>query len=127
MSHTFEIKEEQRLNEFLKIPTTIYILILDGFEIGEFKNDYWPNYLIDAIKNEGKVREKEREMLQQARTILKEQGIDFSKDIIEFPASACNQVIMRRGHPMQGYSIRDLLTIWQHETGQKFRETSDES
>ncbi len=52
---------------------------------------------------------------------LEQQGIDLTKDIIEFPADACNQIFARG--PCAGFSIRDLLKIWQHQTGQQFKET----
>ena len=64
-------------------------------------------------------------MINQVKETLEQQGIDFSKEIIEFSADACNQVICRPDHPLAGYSIRDLLKIWEHETGQKYKETHD--
>lgn len=63
--------------------------------------------------------------LTEVKDTLIQQGVDFSKEIIEFDTGACNQVICRFDHPCAGYSIRDLLKIWQHETGQKFKEISD--
>ncbi len=62
-------------------------------------------------------------MIDKVKETLEQQGIDLSKEIIEFPADACNQIIARWDHPLAGYSIRDLLKIWQYETGQAFRET----
>lgn len=66
------------------------------------------------------------ELLQQVRETLIQQGVDFNKEIIELSSGACNQVICRNDHPLAGYSIRDLLKIWHHETGQPYRETHEE-
>jgi len=57
------------------------------------------------------------------RSTLIDQGIDIDKDVIKVSPDVCNQVIMREGHHYQGYSIRDLLTIWCQETGREFQET----
>jgi hypothetical protein len=64
-------------------------------------------------------------LLKDVKDTLEQQGIDLSKETIEFPYDACNQIICRRDHPLAGYSIRDLLNIWERETGQKFKETYD--
>ncbi len=65
-------------------------------------------------------------MKEQLKETLEILGIDLNKEIIEQSTGSCNQVICRGDHPFCGYSIRDLLKIWQHLTGQQFKETADE-
>lgn len=54
---------------------------------------------------------------------LENQGLDLTKQIIEFPSSALNQIFVKG--PFAGYSIRDLLKIYINKTGQTIKETKD--
>lgn len=56
---------------------------------------------------------------QQVETSLRRLGYN-PEILIRVSSDAANQVIMRKGHPLAGFSVRDLLMAWNRLTGQEY-------